>query len=601
MRFPDLLATKRGRLTAFFFLYMTEGIPLGFTATAIATQMRRDGVGPAAVGAFVGSLYLPWALKFIFGPFVDVLSWDRFGRRRMWIVMMQSGMILTLLAAMPVNFSSQIWLFTILILVHNAFGATQDVAIDALAVGTLKESERGLANGLMFAGANLGQAVGGAGVLFLTSLVSFKATFLFVIACIASIGLLVALPLREPKSGRPKVEGSPIKAAGKEIKTFVRDAYVAFIGTRAAFVGVLFAILPAGPMALGLALQSNLAVELGLNDNQVGLLSLWSTVISAAGCVIGGLLSDRFGRKKMLAFYILGMAPTTLYLMTVLQRHQWIMPVDPNANDRLIVPALVTALWIATLVYALFNGLMYGTRTALFMDVTTPAVAATQFTAYMALLNLSISYSATWQGVAIEAIGYPRTLLIDSIFGIVSIALLPLMTRSVLKLRTEEASGAAAARARMMAAFLGLVMVAWIVGLVTPAESVLTGLLPGLRALAPLMGLFFTITFVITGVFLIGSVAVIAHSSLARVSMVAGILTLLVYVFRFYSGGIASLLHLDPAGPWAVFSRTYLVVVPAMAAGVLGAIVARWARLLVSIPEPAPGSDAPIYEEIPAP
>src|SRR4029453_3587688 len=96
MRFPNLLATRRGRLAAFFFLYLTEGIPLGFTPTATATHMRRGGVGPAEVGAFVGSLYLPWALKFIFGPFVDVLSWDRFGRRRMWIIMMQSGVILTL-------------------------------------------------------------------------------------------------------------------------------------------------------------------------------------------------------------------------------------------------------------------------------------------------------------------------------------------------------------------------------------------------------------------------------------------------------------------------------------------------------------------------
>jgi hypothetical protein len=32
--------------------------------------------------------------------------------------------------------------------------------------------------------------------------------------------------------------------------------------------------------------------------------------------------------------------------------------------------------------------------------------------------------------VAIEAIGYPKTLLIDSFFGIASVALLPLMTRS---------------------------------------------------------------------------------------------------------------------------------------------------------------------------
>ena len=61
MKFPNPLASRGGRLATFFFLYLTEGIPLGFTATAIATQMRRQGLGPAEIGAFVGSLYLPWA------------------------------------------------------------------------------------------------------------------------------------------------------------------------------------------------------------------------------------------------------------------------------------------------------------------------------------------------------------------------------------------------------------------------------------------------------------------------------------------------------------------------------------------------------------
>src|SRR5262249_3822474 len=82
--------------------------------------------------------------------------------------------------------------------------------------------------------------------------------------------------------------------------------------------------------------------------------------------------------------------------------------------------------WIATLTYSVFNGLMYGTRTALFMDVTTPAVAATQFTAYMALLNLVIAYSAKWQGWAVERWGYPRTLVVDALAGLAGLALLPL-------------------------------------------------------------------------------------------------------------------------------------------------------------------------------
>jgi PAT family beta-lactamase induction signal transducer AmpG len=89
---PNLLATRPGRLGAFFALYLTEGIPLGFTATAVATQMRRQGLGPAEIGAFVGSLYLPWAFKWAIGPVVDVFSSERFGRRRLWILLAQLGM-----------------------------------------------------------------------------------------------------------------------------------------------------------------------------------------------------------------------------------------------------------------------------------------------------------------------------------------------------------------------------------------------------------------------------------------------------------------------------------------------------------------------------
>jgi PAT family beta-lactamase induction signal transducer AmpG len=426
---PDLLATRRGRLAAFFFLYLTEGIPLGFTATAIATQMRRQGLGPAEIGAFVGSLYLPWAFKWAVGPFVDVLSSDRWGRRRMWIVFAQLMMVLTLLAALPVDFTAQLELFTAIILVHNLFGATQDVAIDALAVNVLKQEERGLANGLMFGGAYLGQAIGGSGVLFLTPYLGFKATFFVVAAAILSVTLMVALPLREPKGPpRPAGGASRLGAAGREIARFAKDSARAFVGTRAALVGVVFALLPAGAYALGLALQSNLAVELGLDDTRVGWINLWSTIISALGCVAGGWLSDRFGRLRTLALYLFATAIPTLALALAMQRHGWIMPVAPDAPHRAVpAAALVSMFWWATLSYAIPQGLMYGTRTALFMDVTTPRVAATQFTAYMALLNLVISYSANWQGWTVERWGYPATLALDSALGLISIALLPLM------------------------------------------------------------------------------------------------------------------------------------------------------------------------------
>jgi PAT family beta-lactamase induction signal transducer AmpG len=208
----------------------------------------------------------------------------------------------------------------------------------------------------------------------------------------------------------------------------VRDAGKAFVGTRAALVGVLFAVLPGGAYALGLALQSNLAVELGLNDTQVGALNLWSSIISALCCIAGGWLSDRFGRRGTLAWTMAATGVPTLALAWSMQQHGWLHPIALDAPNRPAVPVpMVQMFWASVLVYNVFQGLYYGIRSALFMDVTTPRVAATQFTAYMALMNWAIAYTATWQGWAVEHWGYPLTLTADTLFGLVCLACLPFM------------------------------------------------------------------------------------------------------------------------------------------------------------------------------
>lgn len=429
LRLPDLLATRNGRLATFFLLYVTEGIPLGFTATAIATQMRRQGLDPAAIGAFVASLYLPWAFKWAMGPFVDTLSSDRFGRRRLWIFLMQLGMIGTLLAAMPIDFVGQVGLFTALIFLHNVFGATQDVAIDALAVNVLPEHERGTANGFMFAGASIGQAIGGSGVLFLAALLPFPSTYVAVAIAIAAVTVFVVLPLKEPpRAPYTTPPGGALRAIVGELAAFVRDSWRAFTGSRDALVGLVVALLPAGAYALSLALQSNLAVELGFDDSEVAQLNLATTVIFAFACVAGGWLSDRYGRRRTLALFVFMTVVPTLWLAWTMWQTPWIMPIDVNQPNRPQPPhALVVVFWVACLAYNVFQGAYYGVRSALFMDVTTKAVAATQFTAYMALSNLAISYTSWWQGHAITRWGYPVTLLLDALAGLVVLLLLPLM------------------------------------------------------------------------------------------------------------------------------------------------------------------------------
>jgi PAT family beta-lactamase induction signal transducer AmpG len=429
VRWPNLLASRRGRLAAFFFLYVTEGIPMGFSGTALATQMRRQGLTPAVIGSFNGILYLPWAIKWAFGPIVDVFSIDRWGRRRMWILLTQTGMAATLLVAMGIDFKTRLALFTALILAHNFFSATQDVAIDALAVNTLREDERGLANGLMFGGQYLGMALGGSGVLFLTAAIGFQPSFLLVALAILLVTAMVPFAMKEP-IGAPRAfgEGAGVRAVVAELREFVQNTASAFTSSRSSFLALFLALLPMGSYALSFSLQSNLAVELGLSDRQVGTLGLASTILSAGFCILGGWLSDRFGRRRTLALFIACTTIPTLFLAAGLQHFHWVLPVDPRMAHRPVPdPALVSLFWGATLAYAVFQGLMYGVGTAIFMDVTSPRVAATQFTGYMALCNLVYSYTSFWQGHSMQRWGYPATLVLDATFGLVSLGLLPFM------------------------------------------------------------------------------------------------------------------------------------------------------------------------------
>lgn len=410
-----LSASRRGRLTAFFFLYMTEGIPLGFNTIAVTALMRRQGIGPEIIGAFVATLYLPWSWKWIMGPIVDLVQLRRWGPKRTWIVGCQTMMMLTLLAASGIDFARQFPLFAGIILLHNVFAATMDVAIDALACATLAPEERGSANGLMFAGAYLGNAVGGSGVLFLLPYVSVTASFLFVTLAILAVTAFVSLRLVDPS---PKSEG-PAASLSHELVRYFRGLFAACFGSAAGIAGVIFALLPAGAYGLGLALQSNLAVELGLDDPQIGWLSLWSTVAAAVGCVVGGHLSDRFGRRRTLTIYILLTALPTIWLAQQLYAANRIMPQPAELRATVSSPSLVTSLWIAACTYNAFQGLMYGARTALFMDLCRLEVAATQFTAYMSLMNVAMAYSAWWQGLSAARWGYPLTLLLDAALGCV--------------------------------------------------------------------------------------------------------------------------------------------------------------------------------------
>lgn len=420
MRLPNLLASRRGRIAAFFLMYLTEGLPLGFAMTAVATQLRREGVGTAAVGGFLGLVLLPWAFKWAYGPFVDLIVSRRLGPRRGWILGAQLMMVLTLLPLTRLDLATQLGLFTAVLVVHNLFGAVQDVAVDALAVTTLHADERAFASGMMFGGQSLGVLMGGGGALLLMGRIGFEGGIVVLALAILAVMGLVVLPMREAPGALPVRGAKSLSAVGGEIGGFVREASRALLGSRLAFAGLLFGLLPISAMALSRGLQANLAVDLGLSDEQIGWLATASQALMALTCIVGGWLSDRVNLRRALGLYVALLSLPGLALMAELQRHGWV-------PGQAVPGALVRAFMAAVLVYHLLFGFIYGARVAVFMGITQPSVAATQFAAYMALTNLSITYSVVWQGHAVQHWGYAATLGLDALLGLSCLLLLPLL------------------------------------------------------------------------------------------------------------------------------------------------------------------------------
>ena len=128
------LATRRGRYTVFFLLYLSEGLPLGLNLFALSAFLRAQGVSMADVGAFGAAVMAPWGLKFLWSPFIDLIRIRRFGPSRFWIVLTQTMMAVTLAFLFWLDPVEDFALLVTLMTIHNVFASAQDVAIDGLAV-----------------------------------------------------------------------------------------------------------------------------------------------------------------------------------------------------------------------------------------------------------------------------------------------------------------------------------------------------------------------------------------------------------------------------------------------------------------------------------
>jgi MFS family permease len=137
----NLLDQRKGRITLFTALYVSEGGPIGFIWWALPTMLRKAGVEVPRITALTALLILPWMFKFLWAPLVDAGRTPRWGFRA-WIISAQLAMGLSLLPLIWLDPVGHFNWWGALLLVHAFCAATQDVAIDALAINSVPMEHR---------------------------------------------------------------------------------------------------------------------------------------------------------------------------------------------------------------------------------------------------------------------------------------------------------------------------------------------------------------------------------------------------------------------------------------------------------------------------
>ena len=371
-----------GALTA---LYFAQGVPIGLLQVAIPAWLAEGGASVGTIAGFTGVVTLPWAFKLIAGPLMDRLGFLPMGFRRPWVLLAQGGLVASFLVlaaiaewlpALGTNDGS----LTVLMVagfVINLFAASQDVAVDGMAIDVLPTNERGRANAFMACGQVLGYSAYGYVCALLLTRFGLAATALGCALTVLAI-FLFAAAVRERPGERllPWTAGEAAvrsETAATTLWESARDLLrvlvlpMSLLLVVVEFVnrvrdGVAVAVFPA------------FAVSLGYSAEQYALANSWIGIAAAAtGAALGPLIDATGARRFLLGALLLSAA---CHLVAGLAPALW------QNLDTLIPLAVVNAI---------ASQLVFVAIIALFMNLCWSKVAATQFAVYMSLANLSRS------------------------------------------------------------------------------------------------------------------------------------------------------------------------------------------------------------------
>lgn len=285
-------------ILSFGTLYTAQGVIGSIVQSALPVVLRDQGVGLDQIG-WLGVLFLPWVVKFLWAPLIDRFSWPRLGHRRGWILIAQGGTSLVALALIGLSPSptSTLTGLGVALMIAMILAATQDTATDGLAVTLLNPDQRRLGGAVQIAGGYLGLLAGVGLWLPLYHYAGWSAAMVLTAGLCLLALVLVAFSLPADHLPSPASAGIGLIAALK--RPLIRR-------------GLLFILIYQIGSRQGVAMIGPFLVDAGLGVDQIGLVKgTLGPALGFLGALLGGIWLKRL--EPTLALILFALLHAVIY------------------------------------------------------------------------------------------------------------------------------------------------------------------------------------------------------------------------------------------------------------------------------------------------
>lgn len=301
-------------------LYFAEGIPYFIVNNISVIMFNNMGMPKGEMAMFTSLLYLPWVIKPLWSPFVDIIKTKRWWVAAMQIVMSFAFAALAFSLPHPspeiiASGGTSVSLFTMTLILFwiTAFAsATHDIAADGFYMLALQPKEQSVFVGIRSTFYRLASIFGQGVLVVIAGLLeknlgdipqAWSATMLISAVLFAALTLWHTFRLPRPDADSFRQEGTSakgiIKEFGRTFVTFFRKKYI--------WIALLFMLLYRLPEAFLVKMMNPFLLDplseggLGLSTETVGL--VYGTIGVAAltvGGILGGIAASKWGLKKSL-------------------------------------------------------------------------------------------------------------------------------------------------------------------------------------------------------------------------------------------------------------------------------------------------------------